>query len=691
MLKKLKKRKLRFDILTIFITIFITALCIIIYNTYTRSTAAVLKVGNDLIEQRHQSVIASLDHFLRPIPFTKVAGLLLNDGELDQPDAESLSDFMHIMLESYPQLINMYLTDTHGNIFIETLIPENKNETIPIPFINTKLIPKDTKYISEFITNVNNHALLTIHYKNKKGVVFKTDRVATTFDPRTRPWFIGAKNLKMEPWVGIYNFLGSGKHGMTLAFPIVINKQFKGVAASDLRMHMIEEYLNNYSKLGKDAVFIVNNHGKIIAARTSTATISNDFPSIQEINNPLLIDAYNRYIHNNQTNFTFNHNHTNYTAHFTPYAVSPGEQWAIASIIPVDTFVEPIKLANEYNLIFSIIMFTLGLILVIFFAHQVSRPIMRLADKTKEIIKLEFTKKIHIKSTIYEVQVMTEALQAAQSALSSFAKYVPKTLVRRLLESNIGSAIGGEKNTITILFTDITNFTTLAEEIDPEVLVLHISDYLNRLTQLIQNYQGIIDKYIGDAIMAFWNTPIQDPNHVLHACQATLACRAAVREMNQRWAMQGKPLLPTRFGLHTGEAIVGNIGSSDRLNYTALGDTVNLAARLETCNKTYETEIIVSHAIYQHCRDEFVFRPIDVVKVKGKQQSVIIYELMGSKPGFEFSATEDQIKLSELSIVAYEAYQKQEFSKARELFKKILQEFPEDSIARMYLKRCEGS
>jgi len=189
--------------------------------------------------------------------------------------------------------------------------------------------------------------------------------------------------------------------------------------------------------------------------------------------------------------------------------------------------------------------------------------------------------------------------------------------------------VGGKKQNITVLFTDITNFTEITEQTNPEQLMIHLSAYLNILTQCIQHNQGNIDKYIGDAIMAFWGAPLDDPDHIAHACQAALDCQREVHRINKQWEDQGKPILKTRFGLNAGDAIVGNMGSSDRLNYTALGDTVNLASRLEALNKTYQTEIIVSESVYKACSDKFIFKPLGTVQVRGKHQTTTIYELIG--------------------------------------------------------------
>ena len=182
---------------------------------------------------------------------------------------------------------------------------------------------------------------------------------------------------------------------------------------------------------------------------------------------------------------------------------------------------------------------------------------------------------------------------------------------------------------MTILFTDIAGFTNISEHADPEKLMLYTSRYLAALTEVIMAHNGTVDKFVGDAVMAIWNAPAEDPDHVAHACSAVLACRDASHSLIQEFEREGWPAYRTRFGLHTGEAVVGNVGSSDRMSYTVLGATVNLAARLEALNKDYGTEILVSEAVRERMADRFAFSPVDTVRPKGFEAEVRVYELTG--------------------------------------------------------------
>jgi adenylate cyclase len=233
------------------------------------------------------------------------------------------------------------------------------------------------------------------------------------------------------------------------------------------------------------------------------------------------------------------------------------------------------------------------------------------------------------------------------TVVQTFARYVPKRLVQQLVNTGAGLHLGGSRRQVTVLFSDIEGFTNIAERADPEKLMVYTSRYLAALTETIIQHGGTVDKFVGDCIMAIWNAPTDDPDHVQRACAAALACREVSRRMNAEFEREGWPAYATRFGLHTGEAVVGNIGSEDRMSYTVLGSTVNLAARLETLNKDYGTEILVSAAVARHTRGQFSLCRVDRVRPKGFEASVEVFELTGRsashRPGADLAQREDLV------------------------------------------------
>ena len=180
-----------------------------------------------------------------------------------------------------------------------------------------------------------------------------------------------------------------------------------------------------------------------------------------------------------------------------------------------------------------------------------------------------------------------------------------------------------------MFFSDVRDFTTISEQVAPERLMEFTSEYLEGLVNLILQHRGTVDKFVGDQIMAYWNAPTPNPDHAADGCRAILACRDWSNAQNERWARERTPVLYTRFALHLGDAIVGNVGSSDRMDYTVVGATINLGSRIEGLNKVYGTQVLITHPVAQAVGAKFVHRPVDRVLPKGAVHPLDVHELIG--------------------------------------------------------------
>jgi adenylate cyclase len=288
-------------------------------------------------------------------------------------------------------------------------------------------------------------------------------------------------------------------------------------------------------------------------------------------------------------------------------------------------------------------------------------------------------------SRIIEVQTLTTALDEMKRGLRSFRKYVPADLVRELLASGQEAEIGGKRLELTIHFSDIVGFTSVAESLPPEQLVLNLGEYLEEMSEHIAATGGTVDKYIGDAIMAFWGAPRPDADHALHACEAALENRDRLDALNARWEAAGRPRFDARVALHTGEVVVGNVGSGARLNYTVIGDAVNLASRLESLNKRYGTRLMISETTWARVSHAMVARPLDKVSVKGKAASVVIYELLGRKS----RVSADALEAADRHAQAFSLYLERRWSEAIVVLREQLERRPSDGPTRILLERCE--
>lgn len=266
-----------------------------------------------------------------------------------------------------------------------------------------------------------------------------------------------------------------------------------------------------------------------------------------------------------------------------------------------------------------------------------------------------------------------------------FGKYVSPIVIENLIKNPNLINLGGEKRDITIFFSDIRGFTTISEKLSPERLVQLLNEYLTEMTSIIIDNEGLVDKYMGDAIMAFWGAPMNQPNHAYIACESSLKMIKKLKELQQTWEQKNIPSLNIGIGLNTGPAIVGNMGSEKRLDYTAMGDNVNLGSRLEGLNKTYGTHIIISEYTYQEVKDTFICRKLDLVKVKGMEKAIHIFELITKKD----EVTDSQLKFIQYYETGLMHYLKQQWNKAILSFKKAQQINGNDPATALLLTRCQ--
>ena len=212
----------------------------------------------------------------------------------------------------------------------------------------------------------------------------------------------------------------------------------------------------------------------------------------------------------------------------------------------------------------------------------------------------------------------------------AFTQYVPPGLISQIMQHPELLRLGGEEKELTALFSDIRGFTAMSEGLSPTALVEILNEYLSEMTDVIFKHWGTLDKYIGDAIMAFWGAPYPQDDHAVRACRAALEMQQTLIKLQSRWEQQGRPRIEIGVGINTGAMVVGNMGSNRRFNYTVMGDNVNLASRLEGTNKTFNTRLIISDYTYQSVCKEMLVRELDLIRVKGKLKPVKIFELVGT-------------------------------------------------------------
>jgi adenylate cyclase len=261
---------------------------------------------------------------------------------------------------------------------------------------------------------------------------------------------------------------------------------------------------------------------------------------------------------------------------------------------------------------------------------------------------------------------------------SAFNRYVSPAVVESIVNKPGSLELGGKEIQATIFFSDLANFTSFSERLRPEDLVKLLIEYFTPMTNIILDHRGGLDKFIGDAVMAFWGAPLPLENHAQYACEAALKMKETIADLREGWLQRRLPLLHARMGIHSGPVVAGNVGSMERFNYTVLGDTVNLASRLEGANKFYGTTILISEDTVQLAGPEFLTRELDLIRVKGRQAPVKIYELIGKRG-------EKELPFLDVFAQGLAAYRKRLWDLAEQHFGSIAEQ---DPPSRTYLERC---
>lgn len=279
-----------------------------------------------------------------------------------------------------------------------------------------------------------------------------------------------------------------------------------------------------------------------------------------------------------------------------------------------------------------------GLIFSVWTAWRIAAPIRTLATAARRVGQGDLEQRPRINSGGRETRELGDSFNQMIAGLKerdfvkeTFSRYVTKQVAEEILRDPDRIAPGGTKREVTILFSDIRGFTTFSEDHSPEDVIAHLNEYLAAMVDIIFKYEGTLDKYIGDAIMAVYGSPLPHEDDPLRAVRTALEMQEILAKLNDRWETEGKPPLRIGIGINTGDVIAGNIGDVRRMEYTVIGDNVNLASRIESLTKNFNCPIIISGSTYAQVRDAVEVKELEEVTVKGKSRAVRIYELLGLK------------------------------------------------------------
>jgi len=507
----------------------------------------------------------------------------------------------------------------------------------------------------------------------------------TDYAVTDQEWYRSGMQTDEPRWFNVSVHPVGSRPSIAYAGPIDVYEKRQGVLAIIIEYTRFAQFLSNLSVGKSGAAFILGRDGSVIAAPDPDA----DELNMQRSDHPLLPVAQGAM---KQAGSSYDvdrkvasqirlvASENAYAVNLTPLTF-PG--WTLATVIPEAEFLGPIERTIRQLLIgLAILILAAGIVSAWIARHVIATPLILVVDELKHVARFDLEKVRRHASRLIEIENLSNAIADMAGGLAAFRKYIPSDLVKALVSEGIEPSPGGSIRNLTVLFADIAGFTGLSERLGDRIIPL-LSSYLDTMSREVSSHGGTIDKFIGDAVMAFWGAPAANSDHAFDACRAALACQRALRASGLT-DDGGRPLT-VRVGVNSGDMLVGNIGSEFRLNYTVIGDAVNIASRLEGANKEYGTEIIIGEETRRLAGDRIHVRELDRLMVYGRAGGIAIYELLGVAE--DGAALPDWAALYERGLAAYRS---RDFAKAASFFQQVLDVRTSDQPGRMMLERCRN-
>src|SRR2546430_2269904 len=505
-----------------------------------------------------------------------------------------------------------------------------------------------------------------------------TDYVVTD-----QEWYRSGTQTDEPRWFNVSVHPTGSRPSIAYAGPIDVYQKRQGLLAIIIEYTRFAHFLSHLSVGKSGAAFILGRDGTTIAAPDPDA----DEVNMQRSDQPLLPIAQGAMkqagsSHDSDKKIASQVRLVSggnaYAVNLTPLAF-PG--WTLATVIPEAEFLGPIERTIRQLLVgLAILIVAAGIISAWLARRVIATPLIIVVDELKHVARFDLEKVRRHGSRGTEVEILPTAIADMAGGLAAFGKYIPADLVQTLVSEGIEPRPGGSIRNLTVLFADIAGFTGLSERLGDQIIPL-LSSYLDTMSREVSSHGGTIDKFIGDAVMAFWGAPAANADHAVDACRAALACQRALRA-SELTDDSGRPLR-VRIGVNSGDMLVGNIGSEFRLNYTVIGDAVNVASRLEGVNKEYGTEIIIGEETRRLAGESIQVRELDRLMVYGRAGGIAIYELLDmAERGAMLPAW---VALYNSGLAAYRT---RNFAGAIRFFQQVLNARASDQPARVMLERC---
>tara|TARA_B100000427_G_scaffold301526_1_gene284767 strand:- start:1110 stop:3083 length:1974 start_codon:yes stop_codon:yes gene_type:complete len=645
---KFNKISIFSSITILFSILFSAGVITLVTYSFLKSEYAIENLAKRLNTSIAQQVKQEFELLVEPSNdfFNVLETLARVDGKLNVK-SKRLQQILLSYVGEYPQLYNIFIALPNGEFLMST-----DSTPLKISYIESK------KNVSK-----------TILFDLDKQILKSESSNNVTYNPLTRPWYQGAINQSGVFATDVYTFFESQKPGVTLSKVIRNQKgQIIAVVGVDLLLTNLQLFLSSVD-ISKDSFIAIidKEKGKYIVSKDNDRIKEDSFEMIK------LFHKFTTKQDFDQIEFKKE------TYYFTESDVGSSyfESWKYVIAIPESELISEILVMRQQSLKFGALILVAGCIVIFLFSKLFSRPIKEISNQANKIKQLEKVASLRLMSPVDEVSELIQSVNALGSAFDSFVHYVPKTIVKHLLDTNQKAGISGQMYNVTILFTDIEGFTAFSDGEDPENVSVYLSRYFELLSEKVLAYGGTIDKYIGDSLMVFWGAPIKIEEHALQAVR----CVMEIKNELESERIQSDPILSkfkTRFGLHSGRAVIGNIGSSERFNYTAIGSDVNICARLEALNKEFNTYSLISDSTKAQIGDSMLTRPLEPVLLKGVKEKVMVHELLDQSVDKELVAAYER---------CHQHYMNKEYQESKAGFEELLVLSPDDKIVQYYVEK----
>ncbi len=532
------------------------------------------------------------------------------------PASNTAARLMWTVLAETPELDSAYVADDLGRMLMVLRYPEPAVRRITRQADHT-----DERW--EF--------KLAEGYGGSASERFATQRVEerqTQYNPLARAWYQGAVGTGRPYWTAPYVFDAARELGVTYAVAerhIEAGADRVRVVAVDFTLGRLSDFVRQFSRAGLGQSALLSGNDTVLARSDRRERVAELLPPDDAVLGSLAEQL--RRAPDVRTSFSTEIDGETY---FVRSSLVARTGWTLVSWVSEREVLGRLRAGVLWALGVALAFLALALLLSLRMARGVTRPIERLARNARLIGQLRGAELRRVDSRVLELHHLDQALDESARALDAFAKFVPVDIVSKLVDQGHTLSPSGEPRELTVMFTDVRGFSHIAETLPTQQLVAQLTRYFNVAAEVIGRFGGTIDKFIGDGILVLWGAPVPLADAPLQSCRAALALQQAIDALNAEWEHSGLPRFETCIGIHTGLVVAGVLGSADRLSYTALGDAVNVASRVENLNRRLDTRILISETTNAALEGRLPTRPIGSVELRGRQMPLKVSELLES-------------------------------------------------------------